>query len=132
MPRTITPFDTKQHHIYTQLIVTHPEKGTKHHFLGIIDTGAPVTEFVDSVLIQAGFMNTSEEKIKIKEGMQSQKYGRITFPEIEICGQIIKNFDAYICRLEPSWGIDVLVGLDFFRRFDVTISYTRGQIEAGL
>lgn len=128
MQHTTTPFDAERHHIYTQIVVTHPREKTKHSFLGIIDTGAPFTEFVDSVLIQSGFIETSDENVKIKEGLQSQKYGRITFPEIEICGKTIKNFNAYISKLEASWGVDVLIGLDFFRNFDVTISYKRGLI----
>lgn len=128
MQRTITLFDTEKHHIYIPIFVTHPLKKTRHRFRGLIDTGAPATEFVDTVLVQAGFIQSPKEEVKIKGDLQSQKYGKITFPKIEICGQVMTNFEAYVTRLDESWGVDVLIGLDFFKRFRVTIDYKAGHL----
>ncbi len=128
MQRTITLFDTKQHHIHTTFFVTHPETGTRHSFDGIIDTGAPHTEFSDVVLARAGFIKSTKGDIHIKKGLQTQKYGKLMLPAVEICGQTFEQFETFISKLHESWGIDALVGLDFFRKFDVTISYNRGCI----
>lgn len=128
MPKTITEFDIKENHIYTFLDVKHPEKETFHRFKAIIDTGAPFTEFVDSALVQAGIIEVSEKEILIKTDLQSQKYGKIIFPEIKICGHVIKDFQTYVSRWSSQWGIGALIGLDFFRKFRVTIDYKKGYL----
>lgn len=128
MQQTITRFDTTRHHIYTTLVVTHPRTKTQHNFLAIIDTGAPVTEFVDSVLMQAGIIESTDDTVAIKRDLESQKYRQVSFPLVEICGFKIENFEVYVARLDPSWGIDALIGLDFFRKHKVTIDYSRGVI----
>ena len=37
-----------------------------------------------------------------------------------------KSFEFFVSHFEQSWGIDALIGLDFFRRFLVTIDYKNG------
>lgn len=128
MPSTITLFDTAKHHIYSTFFVTHPVKGTKHTFRGIIDTGAPRTEFSDVVLTRCGIIDATNREIQIKSGLQTQKYGKMLLPQIEICGQTIPRFEVMVSRLDESWGMDALIGLDFFRRFQVTINYKLGKI----
>ena len=66
--------------------------------------------------------------LKLKPGLQSQKYGTITLPLIEICNQQLIEFDVYVATFESSWGIDALIGLDFFRRFQLTIDYAQELI----
>lgn len=128
MPRTITRFDTSAHHIYTTFFIIHPVTKARHRFDGIIDTGAPRTEFSDIVLARAGIIASTNKDVKIKAGLQTQKYGKIVFHEIEICGYVFPNFEGLISRLDESWGIDALIGLDFFRRFRVTIDYKIGYL----
>lgn len=125
---SITPFDTSRHHIYTTFILTHPVAGTKHSFEGIVDTGAPHTEFTDTVLAEMGIIEAPKKDVQIKEGMQSQKYGRVTFPQLEICGQVMENFQGYVTRLDDSFNVAALIGLDFFKKFRVTIDYQKGQL----
>ncbi len=87
-----------------------------------MDTGAPKTEFSDQFLMHAGFVESVAEAT-IKPGLQTQKYGMTTLPSVEICGQKIDGFDVFVSHFEKSWGIDALIGLDFFRRFLITIDY---------
>ena len=49
-------------------------------------------------------------------------------PSITICGQTIENLEVMVSRFDPAWGIAALIGLDFFRRFKVTIDYGSGQL----
>ena len=75
-----------------------------------------------------GFLEIKNENTKLTPGLQTQKYGTIELPSITICGHQIRDFKVYVSRFEQSWGIDALIGLDFFRRFRVTIDYDNGVI----
>jgi hypothetical protein len=120
----VTLFDIRRHHIYIE-----PElidvKGLRYSVTGILDTGAPKTEFSDQFLVHTGFIESAAESI-IKPGLQTQKYRRITLPSVMICGHKIDRFDVFVSRFEKSWGIDALIGLDFFRRFMITVDYSKG------
>jgi hypothetical protein len=99
-----------------------------HSFNGILDSGAPRTEFSDLFLLHTGFLAKNNSEIKIQPGLQSQKYGKVTIPLIEICNQQLIEFDVFVSSFESSWGIDALIGLDFFRRFQLTVDYDNGLL----
>ncbi len=124
MQKNVTSFDTSRHHIYIEPTVIDL-KGLNYNVTGILDTGAPKTEFSDQFLIHTGFIESLTE-IVIKPGLQTQKYRRITLPSVIICGHKIDCFDVFVSRFEKSWGIDALIGLDFFRRFMITVDYSNG------
>lgn len=128
MSNTITEFDKSASHIYTFLSVVHPVKGTEHRFKAILDTGAPVTEFVDTVLLQAGIIHETDPQVSVRSDLQSKRYRKLVFPEINIFGRVLHNFEAHVARWKSDWGIGALIGLDFFRRFKVAINYKAGQI----
>lgn len=46
----------------------------------------------------------------------------------EICQQRIEGLEVVVSRFDEIWGIDALIGLDFFRRFRVTVDYRAGHI----
>ncbi len=124
MQRTVTSFDTDRHHIHIEFTVTDL-KGLKHSVAGILDTGAPKTEVSDQLLVHTGLIE-SAEKATIKPGLQTQKYGMTILPSVIICGHEIDNLDVFVSHFEKSWGIDALIGLDFFRRFMITVDYLNG------
>ena len=126
MQRTVTSFDTGKHHIHLELTITD-FKGLKHSVSGILDTGASKTEFSDLFLIHTGFIQSAGEA-KIRPGLQTQKYGKISLPSMIICGHEIHDMEIFVSHFETSWGIDALIGLDFFRRFLVTIDYLSGNL----
>jgi hypothetical protein len=127
MPENLTSYDTNQPHIYIELLVTNPT-GIIYSVAGILDTGAPYTEFADDFLVYAGFLDHKGDQINLKPGLQTQKYGKIILPSVIICQHQIASFEVCVSHFEPSWGIDALVGLDFFRRFRVTIDYANGML----
>jgi len=127
MPSTITPFDTKEHHIYIPFSLTSPLRKTEELF-GILDTGAPRTEFSDIALYQAGLIKKPDAIISIKSGLQTQKYAKIVLPSFEVLGHTIQNFEVMVSRFDKAWGISALIGLDFFKRFRVTIDYKAGHL----
>lgn len=40
--------------------------------------------------------------------------------------QLLKNNVVFVSQFAESWGIDALIGLDFFRKYVVEIDYSRG------
>ena len=125
--QNITTFEVKERYIYIPIFVT-TECGTRRVLDAIMDTGAPRTEFSDEALYFAGFVPKPKESIKLQEGLSTQKYANLVIPKIEICSHQIFNLDVCVSRFEKSWGIDALIGLDFFRKFCVTIDYGKGHI----
>ncbi len=123
----ITTFETNLHYIILPVFVwTHEGKQLK--FKAILDTGAPRTEFSDKALEMSGFNIEHPKDIEIQNGLQTCKYDDIDIPRIEICSHVISNLKVYVSRFEKSWGIDALIGLDFFRRFKVTVDYSKGRL----
>jgi predicted aspartyl protease len=102
--------------------------GVRYKLESLLDTGAPSTEFSDEALQHIGFMDKPMQDVQLKRGLQTQKYDRVTLPKIEICSQAIEKLSVYVSHFDKSWGIKALVGLDFFRRFDVRINYKLRQI----
>jgi hypothetical protein len=125
MQENITSYDTNKHHIYIDVTVTNP-KGIVYSVAGILDTGAPRTEFSDRFLVHSGFLETKSETVNLKPGLQIQKYSKITLPSVTLCHHQLDLFEVFVSHFESSWGIDALIGLNFFRRFRVTIDYSNG------
>jgi len=123
-----TLFDTDRHHIHLEITVKNLDE-IEYSLNAILDTGAPVTEFSDQFLSFTGFISSPDKSIQIKPGFQSQKYNKISIPEAKICGRVINDFNVYISQFDESWGIDALIGLDFFRKFIVEIDYSLGMIK---
>ena len=127
MRNTTTLFDTKEHHIHVPFSLVSPSGKTENSF-GILAAGAPRTEFSDAFLVHMGFIKAPNFQIRIKEGLQTQKYGKIILPSLVICGHTIQNFEVLVSRFDKSWGIAALIGLDFFKRFRVTVDYKAGHL----
>jgi predicted aspartyl protease len=122
----ITTFNTSAPYIYLSIFV-FTESGSFHEFDAIFDTGAPRTEFSDTALKYAGFIDETKP-VTLKTGIQTQKYGKIILPQIHICGHSIENLQVFVSHFENSWGIDALIGLDFLRQFKVEIDYSKGVL----
>ena len=127
MQEHITSFDISKHHIHLEFTIAG-SNGILHSVAGILDTGAPSTEFSDQFLAHTGLLDSTEQNVSIKSGLQTQKYGLVTLPSVTICGHQMGDFEVFVSHFEQSWGIDALIGLDFFRRFLVTIDYVNGVL----
>ncbi len=117
-----TKFDPQQRYIVLPIIVAN-KRDELQDVLALLDTGAPATEFSDEVLLHLGLINRTKQKVELPHGLQTQKYGRIVLPYVEVCAHPITNLEVYVSHFEKSWGIKALIGLDFFRRFRVTVDY---------
>ena len=121
-----TNFDVNKNHIVLDILVKN--KLNTYNLTGILDTGAPQTEFSDKFLKFSGLIENNDASIESKNNLQTQRYNRVNIPEMDICGIKLKNHLVYVASFEDSWGIDILVGLDFFRENKVTIDYSVGKI----
>lgn len=126
MPNT-SAFNTKLHHIRLLMFV-HAADGTRYKLRAILDTGAVFTEISDQFLQYSGIAPVSKQDVNLKAGLQTQKYNKVILPTVEICGHTLPDMTVYVSRFERSWGVDALIGLDFFRRFRVTVDYRAGHI----
>lgn len=126
MPKTVT-FDTQKRYIFTTISVEALDKSCQD-FDAIIDTGAPFTEFSDEALFYLGFIKSVNTSIQLKEGLHTQKYGKVLVPKIEICAQTVADMKVYVSHFDKSWGFKAIIGLDFFRQFRTTIDFQFGQI----
>jgi len=127
MPQFITRFDTQRHHIHLEFFVTNA-KGIRHSVAGILDTGAPRTEFSDRFLAAIGLLGKTTPISEARDSLQTQKYGKVVIPNVEICQHTMSELEVIVSYFEESWGVDALVGLDFFRENCVSIDYSNGVI----
>lgn len=124
---TVTGFNTKARYIFLPIFIVS-KTGNKMEFDAILDSGAPNTEFSDHALQSAGFLEELQGDVQLKPGLSTQKYGKTKLPRVEICSHHLADLTVYVSRFEKSWGVDALIGLDFFRRFRVTIDYKKGEL----
>jgi hypothetical protein len=123
----ITAFDPKAHHIRFVGSMTTAD-GVEYEFRAILDTGAPWTEFSDQFLHAVGMLPGIDPNVNTRSGLQTQKYGRLTVPRVKVCDHDIHELSVSVSHFEKNWGVDALIGLDFFKMFRVTIDYKEGQI----
>ena len=122
-----TRFDVQQRYIILPICVVDTS-GDRQNILALLDTGAPATEFSDEVLVQLGFLTQTQHATSLAFGLQTKKYGRIILPHIEICSHTMSNLEVYVSHFDTSWDVRALIGLDFFRRFKVTVDYRAGHL----
>ncbi len=107
--------------------------GTCHHLQAIgaslrfVSQGKQLSVDYDVLQTTTRF----DTDVDVQRGLQTQKYGSLVLPHLSVCGQTMTQVEINISRFEKSWGIYALIGLDFFRRFSVTIDYERGVLEVG-
>lgn len=126
--RHTTAFNTKRHHIYLSPTLVDAS-GVARVFRAILDTGAPQSEFSDRFLRTIKILPIENlPHVEISEGLQTKKYASVILPNIECLGQTLKDVPVTVSKFEEHWGVDALIGLDFFRRFRVTVDYKAGHI----
>ena len=124
-----TAFDSKKHHIYLRFAISDLNGVTRYGH-GILDTGAPRTEFSDIFLAHIGLLETRIDSEAFPNGQQTLKYHKLKVHSVEICGYHFQNTEFIVSSFERSWGIDALIGLDLFRKCRITIDYSREMIIA--
>ena len=81
--QNVTTFDSQQRYILLQIAVADKNEKLRD-CIAILDTGAPASEFSDEVLRYLGFLEKTEQNISLKPGLQTQKYGKIVLPSLNV------------------------------------------------
>lgn len=125
--QNVTKFDVSQKYVLLSIVVPNAA-GEPYKVDALLDTGAPSTEFSDDTLEYLGFLEKKRDDVQVKEGLQTQKYGRVFLPKLTICSHAVENLEVYVSHFDKSWGVKALIGLDYFRQFRTTIDYGNGEI----
>ena len=126
--RSSTPFNTAEHHIYTRLKIVSA-RGRTFELRAILDTGAPGTEISDRSLKKIGYP-LRPSNLKPKKHQQTRKYSKIRLTQASVLGQTLTDWIVRVSKFDESWQVDALIGLDFFRKFKVTVNYKEGMLLA--
>ncbi len=129
MHKRLFPFDSQKHHICLEFAISDSNDIARYG-LGILDTGAPRTEFSDIFLNHIGLLETVIGDEAVPHGQQTLKYRKLEVPSVEICGYHFRNAEFIVSTFERTWGVDALIGLDLFRKCRITIDYRREMIIA--
>ena len=95
----------------------------------IVDTGAAMTMLSWEILEGLGYNPAgTRERVRLVTVSGVEFVPRITVESFYCLGEEVRDFPV-ICHDLPFNYVDGLLGMDFLRRFDVTIHPKRGIIE---
>jgi len=94
-----------------------------------LDTGATSTLINSQIMILLGYdPATSLHRIQVTTGSGVELCPRVTVQRLEALGKSINDFSVLSHTLPPTSQVDGLLGLDFFRGFQISIDFRSGTI----
>ena len=94
-----------------------------------LDTGATGTVVNTGMLVALGYDPALiPDRVQITTGSGVEFVPRILLDRIMALGRESAGFPVLAHTLPPSAGIDGLLGLDFFRGWNLTIDFRTGQV----
>ena len=94
-----------------------------------LDTGADVTVIEEHFLREFGFDTRSGvDGIKLTTASGYGIARKLVVPNFRALGKTRRNFALACYTFPKSIGVDGVLGLDFFRGFDLNINFKTGQI----
>lgn len=96
-----------------------------------LDTGASFTVVATDILVQLGYdpANPLLKRRRIVTGSGIEYAPRMTLRSVTAIGQKVTNLEVLCHDLPAQSGIDGLLGLNFLRRFRLTIRFRKGIVE---
>ena len=96
----------------------------------VLDTGAARSIIPPKIASNLGY-DISEPKEMIEfSGVYGSGWSKvIRVSKVEAIGESVSDMDIVLHQLSPDIIADAILGLDFLRNFDTTISYSKGIIE---
>jgi predicted aspartyl protease len=94
-----------------------------------LDTGATSTLINSEIMILLGYdPATSPDRIQVTTGSGVELCPRVTVQRLEALGKSVNDFPILSHTLPPTSQVDGLLGLDFFRGFQISIDFRNGTI----
>lgn len=96
----------------------------------VLDTGAVRSIIPPKIASNLGY-NISEPKEMMEfSGVYGSGWSKvISVSKVEAIGESVSDMDIVLHQLGPDIAADAILGLDFLRNFETTISYSKGIIE---
>lgn len=97
----------------------------------VLDAGASFTIVATEILVQLGYdpANPQLKRQRIVTGSGVEYAPRITVRSAAAIGQKVTNLEVLCHDLPAESGVDGLLGLNFLRRFKLTVRFRKGIIE---
>jgi predicted aspartyl protease len=94
-----------------------------------LDTGATSTLINSEIMVLLGYdPATSPDRIQVTTGSGVELCPRVTVERLEALGKSVNDFPVLSHTLPPTSQVDGLLGLDFFRSFQISIDFRNGII----
>jgi predicted aspartyl protease len=94
-----------------------------------LDTGATSTLINSEIMVLLGYdPATSPHRIQVTTGSGVELCPRVTVERLEALGKSVNDFPVLSHTLPPTSQVDGLLGLDFFRGFQISIDFRNGTI----
>jgi predicted aspartyl protease len=94
-----------------------------------LDTGATSTLINSEIMVLLGYdPATSPDRIQVTTGSGVELCPRVTVERLEALGKSVNDFPVLSHTLPPTSQVDGLLGLDFFRGFQISIDFRNGII----
>ena len=94
-----------------------------------LDTGATSTLINSEIMVLLGYDPvTSPNRIQVTTGSGVELCPRVTVQRLEALGKSVNDFPILSHTLPPTSQVDGLLGLDFFRGFQINIDFRNGTI----
>lgn len=121
---------SKDNLIILNLTVYSETHETSLTMSAVLDTGAVRSIIPPKVASNLGY-DISEPKEMVEfSGVYGSGWSKIiSVSKVEAIGESVNDMDIVLHQLSPDIIADAILGLDFLRNFDTTISYSNGIIE---
>ena len=129
MPRVV--FDPSVSSIVVDLLLEAADGRSSIVIPVVLDTGASLTILATDIMARLGYdpANPELERQRIITGSGVEYAPRVTVRAATAIGQKVINLDVLCHDLPPESGVDGLLGLNFFRRFKLTIRFRKGIVD---
>ena len=96
----------------------------------VLDTGAVRTIIPPKIASNLGYDISEPKEMMEFSGIYGSGWSKvISVSKVEAIGESVNDMDIVLHQLAPDITADAILGLDFLRNFDTTISYSKGIIE---
>jgi len=129
MPRAV--YDPAASSIVVDLLLAGADGRSSLLIPVVLDTGASSTIVATDVMAQLGYdpANPRLPRQRIITGSGVEYAPRIAVRSATAIGQKVVNLEVLCHDLPPESGVDGLLGLNFLKRFKLTIRFRKGIIE---
>ena len=96
----------------------------------VLDTGAARSIIPPKVASNLGYDISEPKELMEFSGVYGSGLSKvISVSKVEAIGESVNDMDIVLHQLAPDITADAILGLDFLRNFDTTISYSTGIVE---